>query len=97
MEFLEIFDRIKARDYFVLQESKSYENKDLCYIWARLCRQRHFKKNERQLESEGWIKVFRDSFDRKTVWYSEKSFITEAQKNTLEQRSLEIDEYWEIV
>lgn len=57
----------------------------------------YFKKNERQLESEGWIKVFRDSFDRKTVWYSEKSFITEAQKNTLEQRSLEIDEYWEIV
>lgn len=51
----------------------------------------YFKKSERQLEMEGWIKIFRDSYDRKPTWMSDKLMITEAQRITLEGRGLQVD------
>ena len=51
----------------------------------------YFKKSERQLENEGWVKIFRDSYDRKPTWMSDKLMITEAQRITLESRGLQVD------
>lgn len=51
----------------------------------------YFKKSERQLENEGWVKIFRDSYDRKPTWMSDKLMITEAQRITLEGRGLRVD------
>ena len=51
----------------------------------------YFKKSERQLENEGWIKIFRDSYDRKPTWMSDKLMITETQRITLESRGLQVD------
>lgn len=51
----------------------------------------YFKKSERQLEEEGWVKIFRDSYDRKPTWMSDKLIITEAQRITLESKGLQVD------
>lgn len=51
----------------------------------------YFKKSERQLENEGWVKIFRDSYDRKPTWMSDKLMITEAQRVTLEGKGLQVD------
>jgi hypothetical protein len=51
----------------------------------------YFKKSERQLEEEGWVKIFRDSYDRKPTWMSDKLMITGAQRITLESRGLQVD------
>lgn len=51
----------------------------------------YFKKSEKQLEHEGWIKVYMDSFDHSKEWYSEKLLVTEGQKIALEKLGHEID------
>lgn len=50
-----------------------------------------FKKDERQLEEEGWVKVFMDSWRHEKEWFSDKAMITDAQKITLEKLGYEVD------
>ena len=52
----------------------------------------YLHKCERQLEKDGWIKIYKDAFDGEPTWYCDKLMITEAQKITLERKGLEVDE-----
>lgn len=61
------------------------------YVDHSLMAKMYFKKSERQLENEGWVKIFRDSYDRKPTWMSDKLMITEAQRVTLEGKGLQVD------
>ena len=51
----------------------------------------YFKKSERQLEKEGWVKVYYSSANRSNIWYSEGLIVTEAQRIQLEKLGLEVD------
>lgn len=54
--------------------------------------ERVLKKTDALLESEGWIKVFFDSWNRERKWYSEDLYITEAQRIQLEKLGFDIDD-----
>lgn len=51
----------------------------------------YFKKSEKQLEKEGWVKVYYSSVTRSNIWYSEGLIVTEAQRIQLEKLGLEVD------
>ena len=53
--------------------------------------ERVLKKTDDQLEDEGWVKVFFDSWNRERKWYSDTLCPTEAQRIVLERLGLEVD------
>ena len=48
----------------------------------------YFKKSERELEDEGWVKIWWSNFDHVRRWTNTKLMLTEAQKITLEKMGL---------
>lgn len=48
----------------------------------------YFKKSERELEDEGWVKIWWSNFDHVRRWTNTKLMLTEAQKITLERMGL---------
>ena len=51
----------------------------------------YFKKPERQLEDEGWVKISMSCFTHELSWYNTKLMVTEAQRIVLEKMGLEVD------
>lgn len=48
----------------------------------------YFKKSERELEDEGWVKIWWSNFDHVRRWTNTKLMLTESQKITLEKMGL---------
>ena len=51
----------------------------------------YFKKSERELEDEGWIKISMSCFTHELSWYNTKLMVTEAQRIVLEKMGLKVD------